>query len=59
MSNGKETQNVKVLVNMTAKLKEEIETYQFEQRIPSRNEAIRTLIKKSLNQYNQQNEPTK
>lgn len=52
----KNAKDVKILVNMTSELKEEVETYQFENRIPSRNEAIRVLIKKGLDQ---DKEPTK
>lgn len=48
--------NTQILVTMPWELKEEIETYQFNNRIPNRTEAIRELIRKGLDQ---DKEPTK
>lgn len=40
--------NTQVLVTFPDELLEQIETYQFENRVPNRNEAIRQLVRKGL-----------
>lgn len=40
--------NTQVLLTLSKELLEKIEDYQFENRIASRSEAIRTLLKKAL-----------
>ena len=42
------SKNKQVLVTFTIEQMKEIEDYQFENRIPNRNEAIRELVKKGL-----------
>lgn len=49
--------NTQVLVTMPWELKEEIETYQFENRIPNRTSAILDLIRKGLD-HKDNKEPT-
>lgn len=44
------TKNKQVLVTISNELLKEIEDFQFENRIPNRNEAIRRLLEKGLNQ---------
>ncbi|QYA31996.1 ribbon-helix-helix domain-containing protein [Macrococcus psychrotolerans] len=44
------TKNKQVLVTIPNELLKEIEDFQFENRIPNRNEAIRRLLEKGLNQ---------
>lgn len=44
------TKNKQVLVTIPIELLKEIEDFQFENRIPNRNEAIRRLLEKGLNQ---------
>ena len=49
--------NLQILVTMPKELKEEIEDYQFKNRIANRTAAILELIRKSLDQDNKE-EPT-
>lgn len=49
--------NTQILVTMPWELKEEIEDYQFENRIPNRTAAILDLIEKGLAKENKE-EPT-
>lgn len=46
--------NLQLLVTMPKKLKEEIEDYQFKNRISSRTAAILELLRKGLNQDNKE-----
>lgn len=43
-----EDKNTQVLLTISKELLEKVEDYQFENRIPSRSEAIRDLIEKGL-----------
>ena len=49
--------NTQILLTMSHTLKDEIEDYQFENRIPSRTAAIIELIEKGL-EYDKKKEPT-
>lgn len=49
--------NTQILVTMPWELKEEIEDYQFENRIPNRTTAILDLIRKGLDHNDENKEP--
>ena len=43
--------NPKILINLSNKLIERVDDYRYENRIPSRSEAIRRLLNEALKKY--------